>query len=203
MASKILTPAELVRDPFALFARIVQIQHGGDSVHAQPVDMIFLEPEQRRGNQETAHLIAAEIENRRVPFRMKSLARIRVLIKMSAVEIHQSVLIGWKMRRHPVENDADSAGMQMVDEIHQILRRAVACRRREISRGLIAPRTIERVLGDRHEFDMRKSGLLEIGGQLVRQLAIVEKVAVLAAPGTDVQFIDGHGRSQTVSCGAR
>ncbi len=93
--------------------------------------------------------------------------------------------------------------MQVVYEVHQVLRRAVARRRREIPRGLISPRTIERVLGDRHEFNMRKSGLIEILGQGMRQFPVIEKVAVLAAPGTGVQFIDGHGRIQAVSRGAR
>src|SRR5450432_3755575 len=104
--------------------------------------MVFVEPEQRRGNQKAAHFIAAKIKDRRIPFRMKPLPWILVLIKMSTVEIRQPMLIGGEMRRHPVENDADAAAVQVIDEVHQILRRAVARRGREIARGLVAPRAI-------------------------------------------------------------
>src|ERR1700691_6789580 len=110
---------------------------------------------------------------------MKSLARILVLIKMRTIEIPQAMLIGREMRRHPIENDADPAGMQVVHEIHQILRCAVTRRRREIPRSLISPKTIEGVLGNRHEFNMRKSRLVEILRQGMRQFPVVEKVAVL------------------------
>ena len=120
---EIFPPAEPIRNPFALLARIVQIQHRGHRIHAQPVDVIFLEPEQRRGNQEAAHLVAAEIENGRIPFRMKALPRIRVLVQMRAVEIRQPMLIRGKVRRHPVEYHADALLMQVIDEVHQVLRR--------------------------------------------------------------------------------
>ncbi len=47
MASRFSPPAEAVRNPFAFLARVIQIQHRGHGVHAQAVDMVFLEPEQR------------------------------------------------------------------------------------------------------------------------------------------------------------
>src|SRR5262249_49911777 len=153
-------------------------RHG---IHAQPIHMVFLEPEQGRGHEETADLAAAEVENGGIPFRMKSLARIRVLVEVRAVEKAQSVLVGGKVRWHPIENHADASGVQMIDEVHKVLGRAIACGGRKIAGGLIAPRSVERMLGNRHEFNMREAELIQIIAQRMRKLAVGKKVAVLAA----------------------
>src|SRR5712664_588226 len=39
---EIFTAAELIGHPFAGFAGVVEIEHGGDGVHAQDVDVIFV-----------------------------------------------------------------------------------------------------------------------------------------------------------------
>src|SRR4051794_41729205 len=70
---------------------------------------------------------------------MKSLAWIGVLEEMRAVEIGEAVLVRGEMRRHPVEDYADIRLMQLVDQILEVLRRAVAARRREVAGALIAP----------------------------------------------------------------
>ena len=70
---------------------------------------------------------------------METLARIGVLVQMRAVEVDQPVRIGGKVRRHPVEDDADPVPMQVIDEIHEILRCPVAGGRREIPGRLVTP----------------------------------------------------------------
>ena len=45
---------------------------------------------------------------------------------MRAVEHDRAVLVVGKVRRHPVEDHADAVLVQQVDEIHEVLRRAVA-----------------------------------------------------------------------------
>ena len=64
------------------------------------------------------------------------------------------------MRRHPIQNHADPALVQVIDEVHEIFRRAVAAGGREIPRGLVAPGFIQRMLHHRHQFHMRKAHLL-------------------------------------------
>jgi hypothetical protein len=44
---EVFAAAEAVGNPFAFFARVIEIKHGGDGVHAESVDMIFVEPEHR------------------------------------------------------------------------------------------------------------------------------------------------------------
>ena len=46
-----------VGHPLAGVARIVQIEHGGDRIHPQAVDVELVEPEQGAGHQELAHRI--------------------------------------------------------------------------------------------------------------------------------------------------
>ena len=42
---QIFAAAEFVGNPFALAPGVIQIQHGRHRVHAQPVDVIFVDPE--------------------------------------------------------------------------------------------------------------------------------------------------------------
>ena len=75
-------------------ARIIQIQHGSHGVHAQPVNVIFVQPEKRVRQQKILHFRAAVIENQRAPIGMRALARIGVLVEMRAVEFRQAVRVG-------------------------------------------------------------------------------------------------------------
>ena len=149
--------AEAVRNPLARLAPVVEVQHRGDRIHAQRVDVIHVEPEERAAGEEVAHLGAAVVENRAVPLGVESLARIGMLVEMRAVEVGEAVLVGRKMRRHPVQDHADPATVQVIDEIHEILRRAVARCRREVARDLVAPGAVERVLHDRHQLHVREA----------------------------------------------
>ena len=48
-------------------ARVVEVEHRGHGIHAQAVDVIFVEPEERVGDEEIAHLVAAVVEDERAP----------------------------------------------------------------------------------------------------------------------------------------
>src|ERR1700723_1891843 len=83
---EVLAAAEAVRNPFAFFARVVEIQHGRDGIYAQAVGVIFVEPEHGAGQEKAAHLGASVVEDESLPVGMKSLARVGVLEQMRAVE---------------------------------------------------------------------------------------------------------------------
>ncbi len=123
---EILMAPVLVRDPLALLARIVEVQHRGHRVHPQPVDVIAVEPEQRAAAEEVADFRAAIVEDRAVPFRVEALPRVLVLIEVSAIEEREPMLVTRKVRGHPVEDHADATLVQVIDEIHEVLRRAIA-----------------------------------------------------------------------------
>ena len=85
---EVLAAAELVRESTRpSLARVVEIQHRRDRVHAQAVDVKLLEPEQRVAQEERPHLVAAVVEDQRAPVPMLALARIGVLVERRAVEL--------------------------------------------------------------------------------------------------------------------
>jgi hypothetical protein len=92
------------------------------------------------------------------------LARVAVLVEVRAVEEAGAVLVGREVDGHPVEEDADAGVMQPLDEDHQVLRRTVAARRREVAGRLVAPRAVERMLHDGEELDVREPHLRRVGG---------------------------------------
>src|SRR5207249_5865429 len=135
--------------------------------------------------------VASVVEYRAVPLGMKSLSRVGVLEQIRAVEIGESVRVGRKMRRHPVEDQPYPVLMQHVDEVHEVLRRPVARGRREKSRRLISPRSVEGMLGDGHELDMRESHVSRVYGQRLCDISVPrQSVIVTAPPRSEMNLID-------------
>ena len=80
-----------------------------------------------------------------------------------------------------------------VDEVGEVVGRAEPRRRGEVADRLVTPAPVERVFGDRHQLDVREVRVVEVGDELVGQLAIIEKpIAVLAAsfPRAQVNLVD-------------
>ena len=169
---EILASAKLVGNPFSLLARVIEIQHRSHGIHAQSIDMIFVEPEHGARHQKTAHLAAPVVEDESFPIGMKALPRVGMFEQMRPVEEGQSVAVGREVRRHPVENHRNPVLVQVVDQIHEILRRAVARRGREIPCRLISPGAVERMLHDGEQFDVRESQLVYVVRQPRSDLAI-------------------------------
>ena len=91
---------------------------------------------------------------------------------MRAVEISQAVGVGREVRRHPVEDHRDAVLVQVIHQIHEILRRAVARSGGEIAGGLVSPGTVEGMLHHRQEFDVSEAHASGIFGEARRGLAI-------------------------------
>ena len=194
---EVLAAAEDVRDPVVALTRVVAVEHRGDGVDAQAVDVVPLEPEQRRRQQEAADLVAPEVEDERAPIGVLALARVGVLVQVGAVEVPEPVLVGGEVGRHPVEDDRDPGLVEGVDQRHEVLRGAVAGGRREVPGGLVAPRAVERVLGHRQQLDVREPEPLHVLGQQWRDLAVAQRaIAVVghAAPGSQVHLVDRDRR---------
>jgi hypothetical protein len=124
---------------------------------------------------------------------MKTLARVCVLVEVRPVEEAEAVLVGRKVRRDPVEQDTDPVPVQVIDEVLEVRRRAVAAGRRVIARHLVAPGPVERVLHDRQELDVRETHRQRVVGEERSDLAIVqEPVPRLgrAPPRPQVHLVD-------------
>ncbi len=79
------------------------------------------------------------IEDGTVPLGVEALARIGVFVKMSSIKKRQAVLIAREMRWNPVQDDPDAHAVHVLDEIHEVLRRAIARGGGEVAGDLIAP----------------------------------------------------------------
>ena len=119
---EILAPAELVRHPLALLARVVEVEHRRDGVDAQAVRVELAQPVERVREQEVAHLVAAVVEDERAPVGMRAAARVLVLVERGAVEARERPLVAREVRGHPVEDHADPLPVQLVDERAEVVR---------------------------------------------------------------------------------
>ena len=151
------------------------------------------------------HFVAAVVEDQRAPVGMLAQARIGVLVEMRAVELGQAVGVVGEVGRRPIENHAQALLMAAIHEVHEVGGRAVAAGGGEIADGLVAPGAVEGMLHDGQQLDVREAHLLDVGNQLVGQFAVGEPaIAFLAAPGAQMDFVDGNGLGQPVAArGAR
>ncbi len=144
---QILAATVFVGDP--VLARVIEVQHRGDRVHPQTVQVALLDPVQGAGQQEILHFVTAEVEDQGGPVEMFAQAGIGVFVQRFAVEAGQAVSVLGKVRRHPVEDHADIVLVAVVDEIAEVVRRAEAAGRGVVAGGLITPGGIVGVFGDR------------------------------------------------------
>src|SRR5258707_10089965 len=102
-----------------------------------------------------------------------------MLVEMRTVEICQAVRVGGEVRRNPVEYDSDVVLMQVIHQVHEILRRTVTRCRSEVTGGLVSPGSVERMLHDGKKFDMREAEFARVFGQTGRDLAISQGAIML------------------------
>ncbi len=131
--------------------------------------MELARPVERVREQEVPHLVAPEVEDEGAPVGMRAAARILVLVQSGAVEPAERELVAREVRRHPVQDHADSGHVQRVDERPEVVRLAHRRDRGVEARHLIAPGAGERVVHDRHELDVREAELVGVGDELLRE----------------------------------
>src|SRR5204863_6432111 len=140
------------------------------------------------------------VEDQALPLRVETLARVRVLIEAGAIEAREPMRVVRKMGGHPIENHADAALMKDINEVHEVLRSAIARAGRKVARGLVTPRAIKRMFGDRQELDVREALLHDIVGEPWRDIPIRRKARrILAPPRPDMQFVNRDGSVERVA----
>ena len=95
-----------VRDPLARIARVVEVEHGGDGVDPEAVDVVFRDPEQGVGEEVVPNLGAAVVEDERPPVGVPALAGVGVVVEVGAVEEDEAVGVLGEVRRDPVDEHA-------------------------------------------------------------------------------------------------
>ena len=162
---QVLVVTVLVGYPLAVLFAIVQIQHGSHSVHPQTVYMHLFHPEKSVRKQEVLDLRTAVIVDLGTPVGMFALAGILVLVTAGPVKVGKTVGVLGEVGRHPVQDHADLVLVHIVHKVFEILRRAIAGSRCIVTRHLIAPAAVERMLRDPHEFNVGVAHLFYIGCQ--------------------------------------
>jgi hypothetical protein len=115
---EVLVTAVLVRDPLAVAAVVVEVQHGGDRVDADAVYMVLVQPEHRGGYQEGDYLISGVVKYIGAPFLVLSLARVLIFVAAGAVKFIQPVRVLREMRGYPVKDDTDVILVALINEVH-------------------------------------------------------------------------------------
>ena len=90
-----------------------------------------------------------------------------MLIEGGPIEAGETMRVGGKMRRHPVQDDADAGAVHGIDKTRKAFGRAIARARREKSERLVAPGAAERILGDREKLHMGEPHVGHVGHEAV------------------------------------
>ena len=155
--------------------------------------MVLAQPEQRVGEQEVADLVAPVVEDQRAPVGVRAAPRVVVLVERGPVEAGEGEVVAREVRGDPVEDHAEPVLVQAVDELAEVVGRAVARGRGEVARDLVAPRAAERVRHHRQQLDVGEAHVLRVGGELVRQLEVGERAAALVRvqpPRAEMDLVD-------------
>ena len=118
---------------------VIPIKHGAYRVGADAVYVVLFEPVHGGGYEEAANLAAAEVKDLCSPFRAFAHKGIFVFVAGRAVKIRKAVGILGEVGGNPVHNNAYALLVHKVDEVHKVLRRAVAGGGGKISEALVAP----------------------------------------------------------------
>ena len=186
---QVFPPTVLVGQPFAVFAGIVEVQHGRHGIHPQAINVEFFQPVEGVGHQEVTHLVAAEVEHVGAPVFLLAPPPVGVLVDCPAVEPAQREIILREVGGHPVHDDANAFRMERVDKLTQFVGGAPTCGGGVVASDLITPRATERVFGNGEEFDVRVAHLLHIGHQFGGELLITQ----LVPPRPQMHLVDAHG----------
>src|SRR5215469_6722066 len=105
---------------------------------------------------------------------MQATTRIRRFKLVLTVEVAKTVLVLREVRRNPIQNHSDSVLVKLIDQRHELLRRAIAAGRRKESRNLIAPGAVEWMLHYGKELDVCKAHLLDVRDELACKLTVIQ-----------------------------
>lgn len=118
---EVLASTEAVGLPFPGLAGIVEIQHGGHSIHAEAVEVILVEPEEGVAMQEVFYFVAGVVEDEGAPVLVFSLAGIFIFVEAGAVVAGEAVRVFREVSGHPVEQDSDAFLVAAIHEVSEFI----------------------------------------------------------------------------------
>ena len=145
------------------------------------------------------HLSSAVIKHTRTPFLMLLFERVGIFIARLAVKFIKTKRVFWEMRAHPIQYDAYLIFVTFIDKIFKVVGSAVSRSGRKHTAHLISPTALVRIFAYRQYFNMGVSHLFDVCDKLVRQVSVIQNVAVcVSAPTAHVQFVYVYRRMECV-----
>ena len=189
----------LVVEPFlgGVVDAEVQVEHAGDPVHPDAVDVVDVQPEHGVGEEEAPHLPPAQVEFIGAP-----LGVVLFLVELFPAEGGQAVGVPAEVAGDPVQDDPQARLVAPVDEGHEPGGVAVAGGGGVVAGDLVAPGPVEGVLHDGEELQVGVAHVHGVGDEGVGQLVIAVVAAVLIPPpGAQMDLVDVQGAGHVILAG--
>ena len=158
--------------------------------------MEFSQPIESVRDEEGLHFRPSDVEAPRAPAAVFHPVRALILIERLSVKFKETVFVLREIGGDPVEDHADARLVHLFDEIPEILRRSVPGSRGVVSRDLIAPRLVKRMLHHGQQLYMGIAHLCGVRRKTVGDLTIVQipvpvaRRAIVRPPGAEVDFVN-------------
>ena len=171
----VFASAILVGDPSAGIAVVVEVDHGRDGIDSDSINVVFVKPKQRVGDEIVADLVAIVVEHQRAPFFVFAFTRIFVFVEVRSVEEGKAMAIFREVSRHPIHDHADAVCMALIYKVHEILWGAEAGGAGVVADDLVAPGPVEGMFGDRENFDVGEAEIFDVGDELGGEFSVGEE----------------------------
>ena len=164
----------------ALAEAVVVVQHRGDAVEAEAVELEDLQPVLTVGEKEVNDVVAPIVEAQRVPSGMITTRTFVEEERARAVIACQPFdFITHGMAVHEVHNDLETSCVSCVDERLQFVGRTEAAARCEEARYMVAKGAIVRMLLNGHDLNGVVSEVNDTGKDLLLELTVATYLALL------------------------
>ena len=122
---------------------------------------------------------------------MLALPGVCVFIAGGAVKLIEAERIFGEVGGDPVQQDPNTGLMELIYQIHEVVRGAETAGGRKIAGTLIPPGGVQRMLSHRHQLYVGKPHFFHIGDQIGRNIPVAQKLIIPGAPpGPQMDLID-------------
>lgn len=132
----------------------MKVKHASNTVEPESIKVVLVHPESQVAQEESEHLMVAIVEQSAVPELVLSFGtRVEVLV-VCAIKLVQAVqdVLG-SVTVNNIEKNNESQAVSRVDQLLQVLRRAISAAGGEEVVDLVAEAGIVGVFHDGHELD--------------------------------------------------
>src|SRR6185437_3364137 len=98
---------------------------------------------------------------------------------MRSVEVSQPMRVRREVRGHPIEDHAYALLVQVIHQVHKVLRSSITRCGREVAGGLVSPRSKKRMLHNRQQLYMREVHAPNVFSQFGSHLPVTERAIVI------------------------